>query len=246
MIRVAVTGYLGRMGSEVVRAVTAETDMEVVSKIELGDDLAISLKESNAQVMVDFTVPETAFSNIMTALNCGVIPVVGTTGLTSVQLAELDAESQKLGVPVLVIPNFAIGAVLMMQMSAMAAKYLPDAEVIEFHHEKKVDAPSGTAMKTAQMIHESRTGTAIPAPSGAFEVVPGSRGGLAFDSVPVHAVRLPGYVASQEVIFGAPGQRLSIRHDSIDRTSFMPGVVLAVRKSVGRTGLTYGLEHLLT
>ena len=246
MIRVAVTGYLGRMGSEVVRAVTAETDMEVVSKIELGDDLAISLKESNAQVMVDFTVPETAFSNIMTALNCGVIPVVGTTGLTSVQLAELDAESQKLGVPVLVIPNFAIGAVLMMQMSAMAAKYLPDAEVIEFHHEKKVDAPSGTAMKTAQMIHESRSGTVIPAPSGAFEVVPGSRGGLAFDSVPVHAVRLPGYVASQEVIFGAPGQRLSIRHDSIDRTSFMPGVVLAVRKSVGRTGLTYGLEHLLT
>ncbi len=246
MIRVAVTGYLGRMGSEVVRAVTAEQDMEVVAKIEVGDGLAASLDASKAQVMVDFTVPETAFSNIMTALNCGVIPVVGTTGLTTQQLASLDLKSREVGVPVLVIPNFAIGAVLMMQMSALAAKYLPDAEVIEYHHEKKVDAPSGTAMKTAQMIHESRTAAPSPMPAGAFEAVPGARGGLAFESVPVHAVRLPGYVASQEVIFGAPGQRLSIRHDSIDRTSFMPGVVLAVRKSIGRAGLTYGLEHLLT
>jgi 4-hydroxy-tetrahydrodipicolinate reductase len=234
------------MGSEVVRAVTAEADMDVVAKIEIGDDLAASLTESKAQVMVDFTIPETAYNNIMTALDCGVIPVVGTTGLTSAQLTELDARSRELGIPVLVIPNFAIGAVLMMQMSAIAAKYLPDAEVIEYHHEKKVDAPSGTAMKTAQMIHESRTAAPSPMPAGAFEAVQGARGGMAFDSVPVHAVRLPGYVASQEVIFGAPGQRLSIRHDSIDRTSFMPGVVLAVRKSVGRTGLTYGLEHLLT
>ena len=245
-MRVAVTGYLGRMGSEVVRAVTAEADMEVVAKIEVGDNLTTSLTESKAQVMVDFTIPETAYSNIMTALDCGVIPVVGTTGLTSAQLIELDTRSRELGIPVLVIPNFAIGAVLMMQMSAIAAKYLPDAEVIEYHHEKKVDAPSGTAMKTAQMIHESRTAAPSPLPAGAFEAVQGARGGMAFDSVPVHAVRLPGYVASQEVIFGAPGQRLSIRHDSIDRTSFMPGVVLAVRKSIGRTGLTYGLEHLLT
>ena len=245
-MRVAVTGYLGRMGSEVVRAVTAEADMEVVAKIEVGDNLATSLTESKAQVMVDFTIPETAYSNIVTALDCGVIPVVGTTGLTSAQLTELDTRSRELGIPVLVIPNFAIGAVLMMQMSAIAAKYLPDAEVIEYHHEKKVDAPSGTAMKTAQMIHESRTTAPSPLPAGAFEAVQGARGGMAFDSVPVHAVRLPGYVASQEVIFGAPGQRLSIRHDSIDRTSFMPGVVLAVRKSIGRTGLTYGLEHLLT
>jgi 4-hydroxy-tetrahydrodipicolinate reductase len=234
------------MGSEVVRAVTAEADMEVVAKIEVGDNLATSLTESKAQVMVDFTIPETAYSNIVTALDCGVIPVVGTTGLTSAQLTELDTRSRELGIPVLVIPNFAIGAVLMMQMSAIAAKYLPDAEVIEYHHEKKVDAPSGTAMKTAQMIHESRTTAPSPLPAGAFEAVQGARGGMAFDSVPVHAVRLPGYVASQEVIFGAPGQRLSIRHDSIDRTSFMPGVVLAVRKSIGRTGLTYGLEHLLT
>jgi 4-hydroxy-tetrahydrodipicolinate reductase len=220
--------------------------MEVVAKIEVGDNLATSLTESKAQVMVDFTIPETAYSNIVTALDCGVIPVVGTTGLTSAQLTELDTRSRELGIPVLVIPNFAIGAVLMMQMSAIAAKYLPDAEVIEYHHEKKVDAPSGTAMKTAQMIHESRTTAPSPLPAGAFEAVQGARGGMAFDSVPVHAVRLPGYVASQEVIFGAPGQRLSIRHDSIDRTSFMPGVVLAVRKSIGRTGLTYGLEHLLT
>ena len=246
MIRVAVTGYLGRMCSEVVRAVTAETDMEVVASIEVGDNLAASLTDSKAQVMVDFTIPETAFVNIVTALNCGVIPVVGTTGLTVSQLTELDTRSRQLGIPVLVIPNFAIGAVLMMQMAAIAAKYLPDAEVIEYHHEKKVDAPSGTAMKTAQMIHESRTQAPSPLPPGAFESVQGARGGLAFDTVPVHAVRLPGYVASQEVIFGAPGQRLSIRHDSIDRTSFMPGVVLAVRQSIGRTGLTYGLEHLLT
>ncbi|MFM7187908.1 MAG: 4-hydroxy-tetrahydrodipicolinate reductase [Armatimonadota bacterium] len=246
MMRVAVTGYLGRMGSEVVRAVTGEPDMEVVAKIEVGDELADSLVTSKAEVMVDFTVPETAYRNIMTALDCGVIPVVGTTGLTTEQLATLDARSRELGVPVLVIPNFAIGAVLMMQMSAIAAKYLPDAEVIEYHHERKVDAPSGTAMKTAQMIHDSRTAAPAQLPAGAFEAVQGARGGMAFGSVPVHAVRLPGYVASQEVIFGAPGQRLSIRHDSIDRTSFMPGVVLAVRKSIGRTGLAYGLEHLLT
>jgi 4-hydroxy-tetrahydrodipicolinate reductase len=208
--------------------------------------LAASLTDSKAQVMVDFTIPETAFANIVNALDCGVIPVVGTTGLTVAQLTELDIRSRALGIPVLVIPNFAIGAVLMMQMAVIAAKYLPDAEVIEYHHEKKVDAPSGTAMKTAQMIHESRTQAPSRLPSGAFESVQGARGGLAFDTVPVHAVRLPGYVASQEVIFGAPGQRLSIRHDSIDRTSFMPGVVLAVRQSIGRTGLTYGLEHLLT
>ena len=245
MIRVAVTGYLGRMGSEVVRAITAAQDMEIVALIEVNDNLQQALLDSKADVMIDFTVPDVAFTHIMTALESGVIPVVGTTGLTREQLNKISDTSVELAIPALVIPNFAIGAVLMMQFSAQAAKYLPDVEIIEYHHEKKVDAPSGTALKTAQMIDENRLSHPSTKPVGAFESVAGARGGLAFGTVPIHSVRLPGFVASQEVLFGAPGQLLTIRHDSIDRTSFMPGVVLAVRKASQTSGLTYGLEALL-
>ena len=244
MIRVAVAGARGRMGSEVVKAVTEAGDMEVVAQIEEGDDLSALLKSSGAEVMVDFTVPASAMGNIRAALSAGVVPVVGTTGITPENLDELQKLCEATHTACFLAPNFAIGAVLMMQFSAQAAKHLPDVEIIEMHHERKVDAPSGTAVKTAQMIAAARTLSPVPKPTDAFESHTGATGGTV-DGIPVHSVRLPGYVASQEVIFGAPGQRLSIRHDSGDRASFMPGVVLAVRRAPSLKGLVYGLEHLL-
>lgn len=244
MIRVAVSGARGRMGSEVVRAVTAAEGMDVVAEIEQGDDMAALLTASQAQVMVDFTVPSSAMSNIRTALAHRVIPVVGTTGLSPVDLDELRELCATHETACIIAPNFAIGAILMMQFAAQAAKYLPDVEIIELHHENKVDAPSGTAVKTAQMIAAARQGTPAPKPENAFESHAGATG-AEVDGIPVHSVRLPGFVASQEVIFGAIGQRLSLRHDSMDRTSFMPGVVLAVRKAGEAKGLIYGLENLL-
>jgi 4-hydroxy-tetrahydrodipicolinate reductase len=244
VIRVAVAGAQGRMGSEAVKAVTEAEGMEVVAQIEIGDDLEARLKESGAQVMVDFTIPASAMGNIRAALGCGVVPVVGTTGMTPADLEELTGLCQKTGTACFIAPNFAIGAVLMMQFAAQAAKHLPDVEIIEMHHEKKVDAPSGTAVKTAQMVAAARAGKPAPKPENAFESHAGATGGTV-DGIPVHSVRLPGFVASQEVLFGAPGQRLSIRHDSGDRASFMPGVVLAIRHAPTLTGLVYGLEHLL-
>lgn len=244
MIKVAVAGALGRMGSEVVRAVQATEGMEIVAQIEVADNLAQELKYSDAQVMVDFTVPASAMTNIRTALESKVIPIVGTTGLSPADLDELRQLCEQHQTACLIAPNFAIGAILMMQFSAQAAKYLPDVEIIELHHEKKVDAPSGTAVKTAQMIAAARTGKPAAKPENAFESHAGATGSDV-DGIPVHSVRLPGFVASQEVIFGTQGQRLSIRHDSLDRTSFMPGVVLAIQKSASLTGLIYGLENLL-
>lgn len=244
MIKVAISGAQGRMGSEVVRAVTAAEGMEVVAQIEVGDDLGASLNASQAHVLVDFTVPSAAMGNIRTALAHHVIPVVGTTGLSPADLDELRGLCEKHSTACVIAPNFAIGAVLMMQFAAQAAHYLPDVEIIELHHEKKVDAPSGTAVKTAQMIAAAREATPAPKPDNAFESHSGATGAQV-DGITVHSIRLPGFVASQEVIFGAMGQRLSIRHDSMDRTSFMPGVVLAIRKALTRTGLIYGLENLL-
>ena len=244
MIRVAVSGARGRMGSEVVRAVTEADGMEVVAEIEFGDDLSALLKSSGAEVMVDFTVPSSAMGNIRAALRAGVVPVVGTTGITPENLAALAALSEKTGTACFLAPNFAIGAVLMMEFAAQAVKYLPDVEIIEMHHERKVDAPSGTAVKTAQKIAAARSLSPALKPADAFESHAGATGATV-DGIPVHSVRLPGYVASQEVIFGGAGQRLSLRHDSGDRASFMPGVVLAVRHALALKGLVYGLEHLL-
>jgi 4-hydroxy-tetrahydrodipicolinate reductase len=244
--RVLVAGAAGRMGREVVRAVSAEPDMEVVAPLERGDDLADALRAARPDVMVDFTVPESVMGNVRAALRAGVVPLVGTTGIQEADLAELRALCDETGTACLIAPNFAIGAVLLMRFAREAARYMPDVEVIEMHHERKLDAPSGTALRTAEMIAEGRTGAPLPAPSGAFETAPGARGGRApAGDIPVHSVRLPGFVASQEVIFGAPGQRLSLRHDSIDRASFMPGVVLAVRRARDLRGLVYGLENLL-
>ena len=264
MIKVAVAGAAGRMGRAVLQAVSEAETLELVAavdRMEIGtevadliggkptdvkieEDLAAALSRSGAQVLVDFTVPASAMGNIRTALEAKVCPVVGTTGITAADLAEIAGWAKTAGVGALVAPNFAIGAVLMMEFAKQAAKYMPDVEIIELHHEKKLDSPSGTALMTVNKILEGRVNPPMPTPAGTIEKIPGARGAEA-EGIHVHSVRLPGYVAHQEVIFGGLGQTLSLRHDSIDRKSFMPGVVLAVEKVRNLPGLVVGLEHLL-
>lgn len=257
MIKVLVSGGAGRMGREVVRAVTAEPDMEVVAVVdpghvgeESGDapglivvgDLGTAIAGAAPDVMVDFTHPDAVADNLATALSAGVHCVVGTTGLAHDRIEALAASAPE-GTCLFVAPNFAIGAVLMMRFAADAARFMPHAEIIELHHDRKADAPSGTALRTASLIAAAR-GAAPAAPGRETEIAQGARG-ASIDGVPVHSVRLPGLVAHQEVLFGGLGQTLTIRHDSIDRTSFMPGVILAIRETVKHTGLIIGLEHYL-
>jgi len=225
-IKVLVNGSRGKMGSETVKAILKEADMELVGQADLGDNLAKSIKTTKTEVVVDFTNPSSVMENVRTILNSKAHAVVGTTGLTSDNLAEIKKLCEKNKVNCVVAPNFAIGAVLMMKFAKEAAHYMPQVEIIELHHDKKVDAPSGTALKTAEMIMAEREGVKM-------------------QKVPIHSVRLQGLVAHQEVIFGGLGQTLTVRHDSISRESFMPGVVLAVRKVKALKGLVYGLENLL-
>ncbi len=242
-IRVLVNGAKGRMGQEVVKAVTAAADLELVDQTDLGDDLIARIKASQAQAVVDFTTAAVAFKNTCKILEAGVHPVVGTSGLLAEQVAELQQLAKDKDIGGLIAPNFAIGAVLLMKYAQDAAKYLPNVEVIELHHNRKADAPSGTAVKTAQLIAEARQ--EIPkALVEEKELFEGARGSEVH-GVRVHSLRLPGLVAHQEVIFGGTGETLTIRHDSIHRESFMPGVCLACRKVIGTQQLFYGLEHLL-
>ena len=242
-IRVLVNGAKGLMGQEVVKAVTAAADLELVDQTDLGDNLIARIKASQAQAVVDFTTAAVAFENTRKILEAGVHPVVGTSGLLAEQVAKLQQLAQDKGIGGLIAPNFAIGAVLLMKYAQDAAKYLPDVEVIELHHNRKADAPSGTAVKTAQLIAEARK--EIPkALVEEKELFEGARGSEVH-GVRVHSLRLPGLVAHQEVIFGGTGETLTIRHDSIHRESFMPGVCLACRKVIGTQQLFYGLEHLL-
>ena len=201
-------------------------------------------------MLVDFTLPDSVMANVLLALQNRVSPVIGTTGLSAEEVELIDRTARDQGIGAFMAPNFAIGAVLLMQFAAQAARYLPDVEIIELHHEKKLDSPSGTALLTAQKIGAARAeanASAIASPTGLIEKVPGARGarGAVTGDVPIHSVRLPGFIAHQEVIFGGVGQVLTIRHDSIDRVSFMPGVVLAVRKVSALHGLVIGLENLL-
>lgn len=257
MIRVLVAGAAGRMGSEVVRAVGGASGMEVVAAVDPGisgclfdghvachEDLATALRDARPDVMVDFTRPDVVESNLRLALVAGVDCVVGTTGLSDALLQEL-AELAPQGTCLFFAPNFAIGAVLMMKFAQQAARYLPNAEILELHHDRKLDAPSGTAIRTARMVAAARTSTpATPGRETELDDMQGARGAVV-DGVVVHSVRLPGLVAHQEVIFGGQGQTLTIRHDSIDRTSFMPGVLLAVSQVGTRSGLVIGLEELM-
>lgn len=254
MIKVAVSGCAGRMGKTVVEAVRAADDMELACGIDphgadAGFPVHATVEEALAaeqfDVLVDFTQPSVVAGNLRAALPAGVDCVVGTTGLSNDTLEELSALAPE-GTCLFYAPNFTTGAVLMMEFAKAAAPYFPEAEVIEFHHCNKKDAPSGTAVRTAQIIAEARGGRASEAPGKETEIegAEGARGALV-DGVPVHSVRSMGFVASQEVVFGSLGQTLSIRHDSWDRESYMPGVLLGIRSVGERSGLIVGLENFM-
>src|SRR5918996_1916004 len=241
-IKVGVIGAAGRMGSEARRAIEDDPELELVAGVGHGDSLD-ALTAAGAEVAVDFTTPEAVKGNIRFCVDNGIHLVVGTTGLSDEDLAEIEGWTRDSSANVVVAPNFAIGAVLMMSFAARAAPWFKTAEIVERHHERKLDAPSGTALRTAKLMNESRN-EAWSSPPGGKESLPGSRGGDA-GGIRVHSLRVPGSVAHQEVVLGSPGQTLTIRHDSIDRASFMPGVLLAVERVPALDGLVVGLEHLL-
>ncbi len=255
MIRVAVAGSSGRMGSAVVSAVEAADDMQIVCGIDpVSDDqyefpIYGSINEAvvseDFDVLVDFTQPKVVEENLKVALGAGIDCVVGTTGLSNETLEKLIENAPK-NTCLFYAPNFTTGAVLMMQFARAAAPYFPEAEVIEFHHANKLDAPSGTAIRTAEIINSAREGRESDAPGKETEVTgaDGARGAF-IENVPVHSVRSMGFVASQEVIFGSMGQSLTIRHDSWDRSSYMPGVLLGIRNVKEHSGLIVGLENFM-
>ena len=244
-IRVGVLGARGRMGQQACQAVVAAEDMDLVAAVDAGDWL-FSVSDGGAQVLVDFTHPDVVMDNVRFAIDQGIHAVVGTTGITDERLSTIRewlADTPDLGV--LVAPNFAIGAVLAMKFAQLAAPYYESVEIIELHHPAKADAPSGTAVRTAELVAQARAaaGMADP-PDATSQGLDGARGAVV-QGVHVHAVRSAGLVAHQEILFGTTGETLSIRHDSLDRVSFMPGVLLGIRQVGARPGLTVGLEPLL-
>ena len=245
MIKVGVLGARGRMGAEVVKAVTDATDLELVAALDLGDSLE-TLKSAGAQVVVDFTTPDSVMANLEYLANNGIHAVVGTTGFDAARIATLEkliAANPSVGI--LIAPNFAIGAVLMMEFATKAAKYFESAEIIELHHPNKVDAPSGTAARTAELMSKARKEARLSAmPDATLTSLDGARGATVGD-IPVHSVRLRGLIAHQEVLLGGLGETLTIRHDSLDRAGFMPGVLLGVRSVISKPGLTFGLEKFM-
>ena len=245
MIKVGVLGARGRMGAEVVKAVTDATDLELVAALDLGDSLD-TLKSAGAQVVVDFTTPDSVMANLEFLANNGIHAVVGTTGFDAARIATLEkliAANPSVGI--LIAPNFAIGAVLMMEFAAKAAKYFESAEIIELHHPNKVDAPSGTAARTAELMSKARKEAGLEAmPDATSTSIDGARGATVGE-IPVHSVRLRGLIAHQEVLLGGLGETLTIRHDSLDRAGFMPGVLLGVRSIINKPGLTFGLEKFM-
>ena len=245
MINVAVLGARGRMGAEVVKAVSGAKDLKLVAELDLGDSLD-QLISSKAEVVVDFTTPDSVMANLEFLISHGVHAVVGTTGFDAARIKKVEALlSANPTVGVLIAPNFAIGAVLMMEFAEKAAKYFESAEIIELHHPDKVDAPSGTAARTAELMTTARKSAGLSSmPDATTTSLDGARGATVGE-VPVHSIRLRGLIAHQEVLLGGPGETLSIRHDSLDRAGFMPGVLLGVRQVVSHKGLTFGLEHFM-
>ncbi len=243
MIKVAVVGARGRMGEACVRAVETAEDMQVVAAIDIGVPIS-AVVEAAPEVVIDFTTPDAVMTTLRACIASGIHCVVGTTGFTPDRLQEVrDLCAQHPEVGVLIAPNFGIGAVLMMRFAAMAAPYFESVEVVELHHPDKVDAPSGTAVHTARAIAEARTH--LPSqPDATASAMEGARG-ASVEGVPVHSIRLRGLVAHQEILFGGDGEILSLRHDSLDRSSFMPGVLLGVREVTARPGLTVGLDNYL-
>lgn len=244
MIKVAVLGSRGRMGSEVVKAVNEAKDLELVAELDLGDSLD-KLVSAGAQVVVDFTTPDSVMANLEFVISKNIHAVIGTTGFDDARIAKIKSLLSTSKSGVLIAPNFAIGAVLMMEFATKAAKYFESAEIIELHHPNKVDAPSGTAARTAELMSAARKEAGLSAgPDATTTSLDGARGATV-GQIPVHSVRLRGLVAHQEVLLGGIGETLTIRHDSIDRVGFMPGVLLGVRQVVNHPGLTFGLENFM-
>ncbi|SDJ18057.1 dihydrodipicolinate reductase [Frankineae bacterium MT45] len=244
-VRVGVLGARGRMGAQVCKAVDAAPDMDLVGMVDIGDWL-FSVADADAQVLVDFTHPDVVMENVRFAIDQDINIVIGTTGITDERIETIrEWLVDKPHVGVLVAPNFGIGAVLSMRFAQLAARFYDSVEVVELHHPKKVDAPSGTAIHTAKLISAARASAGVgPIPDATTQSLDGARG-ASVDGVRVHALRIAGLVAHQEVVFGTEGETLTIRHDSLHRSSFMPGVLLGIREIVNRPGLTVGIESLL-
>lgn len=244
MIKVGVLGAKGRMGAEVVKAINSVADLELTSALDLGDSLG-DFVTTQTQVVVDFTHPDVVMENLKFLIEQNINVVVGTTGFTDDRIQQIEKWLNKKSVGVLIAPNFGLGAVLMMNFAEKAAGYFESVEIVELHHPQKADAPSGTATHTAERIAKARKKAGLgQMPDATTAEISGARGARISD-IPVHSVRLRGLVAHQEVIFGDPGETFTLRHDSIDRVGFMPGVLLGVRKIIDQPGLTLGLESLL-
>lgn len=248
MIKVAVCGAYGKMGTEVCQAVNNNNEMDLVAKIDITGEAYKSIEEANKNcdidVLIDFTQPKSIFENAKYCLSNNIKIVIGTTGLTDEQIEELKRLSNKNNTSCLIAPNFSTGAVLMMMFSKMAAKYFDNAEIIELHHNQKKDAPSGTAIKTALMMSEAKE-TFKKGNCAETETIKGSRGGTSYSDIQIHSVRMPGYIASQEVIFGSSGQIFKIRHDSMDRKCYMAGVLMATEYVYNNNEFIYGLENIM-
>lgn len=248
MIKVAVCGANGKMGREVVSAVKSAEDMELTARIDImcGEFNSIEKahEEREIDILVDFTQPKSIYENAKYCLNNKINMVIGTTGMKDEQIQELEELSKKNKTACFIAPNFSTGAVLMMMFAKSAAKYFNNAEIIELHHNQKKDAPSGTAIRTAKMMAESNENFA-KGNCAEVETIEGARGGTSYNNIHIHSVRMPGFMASQEVIFGATGQTLRIRHDSTTRDCYMPGVLLAIRYVYDKGGFVYGLDNIL-
>ena len=248
MINIAVCGANGKMGQEVIKAVQGAEDMTLVARIDINNGQFATIKDAkdsvNIDILVDFTQPQSIYENALYCLNNGINMVIGTTGLTDSQICELENLSKNTNTGCLIAPNFSTGAVLMMKFAQIAAKYFNNAEIIELHHNQKKDAPSGTAVKTASMMAEVNENFA----SGnctETETIKGARGANSYNNIHIHSIRMPGFMASQEVILGSNGQTLKIRHDSTDRECYMPGVLLAIRYVSEHKNFVYGLDNIL-
>jgi 4-hydroxy-tetrahydrodipicolinate reductase len=245
MTRVAVLGAEGRMGSTSVQAIDAAADLEVVAQVDIDDQLD-AITEAEADVALDFTQPDVALDHVRWCIEHGVHVVVGTSGFDDARVAEVrEVLGEDPQVGVLIVPNFSVGAVLMMRFAATAAPFFESVEVVEMHHPDKVDAPSGTATRTAEVIAAARREAGSDPLPDATSTDPDGARGARVDGVPVHAIRARGFTASQEVVMGGVGETFSMRHDSHDRQSFMPGVLAALRAVADRPGLTVGLDSVL-
>ena len=248
MLNIAVCGANGKMGQEVVKAVNSSDDMKLVAQIDIFNGQFKTIEEAkkatNIDVLIDFTQPDSIYQNALYCLNNNIKIVIGTTGLSDGQIAELRKLSEEKNISCLIAPNFSTGAVLLMKFAQMASKYFNNAEIIELHHNQKKDAPSGTAVKTALMMSEANEDfTKGNCPEK--ETIDGSRGGVSYNNIHIHSIRMPGYIASQEVLFGANGQVMSLRHDSMNRECYMDGVLLATRYVANNNEFVYGLEKII-